>query len=637
MNKLYHLVIIVNLCLYQSIAIATNVTEEQFSTGSHNNSHIVIDGDSLFSIALKNNVSVEELKRWNRLEDVNNLVIGETISLNPLNKIEEVENKNKTVNKSTIKSDIQQAKEAFSQKNYPLAITLLNRLYKQGNEAEKQFSLEYLGVAQEKQKKYSYAKQAYKLFLKNFPESENASRVDMRLANLIGIETLSKDRSLKTTKRKGKKTSYIRGSISSDYRRSLLVDDKGNSRDTLSLGSFDLDSKGSFEQDGYNVGFRASIGHYQDFLPDSNKTNDQIRYLNISVNSDDDFYQVTLGRQRSRGKGIFGRFDGLLLSSEVQTDIQVNAVIGYPVASSKITSLDKERQFYGLSVDVDNSWENMDFSLFIFEQTINNLTDRRAVGGEFNYFKDLMSVHSLIDYDIFFNELNALLFTGSYSTQTKQRYSWSVNYKKSPYVGTRNALIGQSVDSFAELQNLFITDEEILDLALDRTLTSKMASFQYFQPLNENFDISTSLTWMNLSSAPGSGGVPAISESGDQLYANIYLSARKLYSKNDYNSFGVRYSSLASSSVYSLYANTRYRFDNGISLSPKLRFDSRKNDNGTSQQSISPTLRLQYQTKQHYLYTDLGGIFYNVKPPAFTSQKTSIYFMYLGYRYYFGS
>lgn len=95
--------------------------------------------------------------------------------------------------------------------------------------------------------------------------------------------------------------------------------------------------------------------------------------------------------------------------------------------------------------------------------------------------------------------------------------------------------------------------------------------------------------------------MPAISESGDQLYVNVYLSARKLYSDKDINSFGFRYSSLASASVYSIYATSRYRFDNGFSIMSKLRFDDRSNDNGTSQQSISPTFRLQYQTKKHYL------------------------------------
>jgi len=140
---------------------------------------------------------------------------------------------------------------------------------------------------------------------------------------------------------------------------------------------------------------------------------------------------------------------------------------------------------------------------------------------------------------------------------------------------------------------------------------------------------------MNISGAPESGGVPAISESGDQYYANIYLSARKLYSQNDTNSFGIRYSSLATTDVMSLYLTNQYRFTKGLSIVSKLRFDDRSNNNGSSQKSISPTFRVQYQSKKHYLYTDLGGIFYDSKSTLQPSQQTKIYFLYLGYRYYF--
>jgi len=533
----------------------------------------------------------------------------------------------------------EQAKAALTDKNYPLATTLLTRLYQQGSDSEQQFALEFLGVSREKKGQLAFAKQAYQLFLENYPEVDTAPRVQMRLNNLIGIQTLSENRSFKENKKGSKRrsSSYFRGSLATDYRQALLVDNLGNSRDTLSLANVDLDAKGHAELDDYNVGFRVSLGHYQDLLPDSDKTNEQIRYLNFSASSEDNLYQVKVGRQRSRGKGVFGRFDGVILSSEFITDIQVNLVAGYPVSSSKVTTLDPERQFYGLSIDVDNSWQDIDFSVFLFEQSINDLTDRRAVGGELSYFKDAVSVFSLVDYDIFFNELNALLFSGSYSTESAQRYSWSLNYRKNPYVGTRNALIGQSVDSFAELQNLFINDEEILDLALDRTLTSKTASLQFFQPINERYDFSASITWMDLASAPESGGVPAISESGGQYYANAYFSVRNLYSDHDTNSFGFRYSDLSQSQVYSLYATSRYRFKNGISITPKLRFDTRSNENGSSQQSISPTFRMQYQSRKHYIYGDFGGIFYNTKSTFFPTQKTSIYFLYLGYRYYFGS
>lgn len=613
--------------------------------------HTVRLGESLTSIAKRYNVSVEKLKHWNNIADINNILLGQKIKVIDSNSPESNRLANKKVNSKTDTKTIdakevtqpitllEQAKSALTDKNYALATTLLTRLYQQGSDSERQFALEFLGVSREKKGQLAFAKQAYQLFLENYPEVDTAPRVKIRLNNLIGIQTLSKNRSFKENKKSSKRSlsSYVRGSLATDYRQALLVDNLGNSRDTLSLANVDVDAKGHAELDDYNVGFRVSVGHYQDLLPDSDKTNEQIRYLNFSASSEDNLYQVKIGRQRSRGKGIFGRFDGVILSSEFITDMQVNVFAGYPVSSSKVTKLDPERKFYGLSLDIDDSWQSIDFSLFLFEQSINDLTDRRAVGGELSYFKNSVSVYSLVDYDIFFNELNALLFSGSYSTESAQRYSWSLNYRKNPYVGTRNALIGQSVDSFAELQNLFINDEEILDLALDRTLTSKTASLQFFQPINERYDVSASITWMDLSSAPESGGVPAISQSGGQYYANAYLSGRNLYSENDTNSFGFRYSDLAQSQVYSLYATSRYRFNNGISITPKLRFDTRSNDNGTSQQSISPTFRMQYQSSKHYIYGDFGGIFYNTKSPFFPAQKTSIYFLYLGYRYYFGS
>ncbi len=625
-------VTVVSFFCCNALAITQDNTNDVITeTGRLAVVHIFQDGDSLFSLSKKYNVSIENLRLWNDIKNVKRIANGREIYLVDRKARKTVQQTKKIL---TLK---QKAEIALTNKKYRLAITLLTKLYQEGSKEERQFALEFLGLSREKKGQKAFAKQAYQSFLKEYPKAETAPRVQLRLDNLIGIETLSKNRNLSKGKKnkQRKKASYFRGSVSSDYRQSILVNDLGESRDTLSLANVDINAKGNVQQDNYNIGFQVSMGHYQDLLPDSDNTNEQIRYLNVSAKSDDKLYQVTLGRQRSRGKGVFGRFDGLVLSSEVMNDVQLNVVAGYPVASSKITHIDTERQFYGVSVDIENSWKSIDFSFFVFDQSIGNITDRRAIGGEFNYFQDSTSLYSLIDYDIFFNELNALLFSGSYTTEQSQRLSWSLNYRKSPYVGTRNALIGQSVDSFAELQNLFITDEEILDLALDRTLTSKTASLQFYQPINESFDINASLTWMNLSDAPESGGVPAISESGGQYYANINLSGKNLYSEQDVNRFGFRYSSLASSSVYSLYASSRYRLENGLSLMPKLRFDDRSNDNGTSQQSISPTLRLQYQSKKHYLYTDVGGIFYTSKSTLTPSQQTSIYYIYLGYRYYF--
>lgn len=327
--------------------------------------HTVQNGESLFLIAKRYNVSVEQLKRWNNIDNINNISVGQKIKVFDSNNLANNKVSSKTDTQTIDVKEVsqsstlfEQAKAALTAKNYPLATILLTRLYQQGSESERQFALEFLGVSREKKGQLAFAKQAYELFLKNYPEVDTAPRVKMRLSNLIGIQTLSKNRSFKQNNKGSKRlsTSYLRGSIATDYRQALLVDNLGDSRNTLSLANVDVDAKGHAELDDYNIGFRVSLGHYQDLLPDSDKTNEQIRYLNFSASSEDNLYQVKIGRQRSRGKGIFGRFDGVILSSEFITDVQVNVVAGYPVSSSKVTKLDPERQFYGLSIDVDNSW-----------------------------------------------------------------------------------------------------------------------------------------------------------------------------------------------------------------------------------------------------------------------------------------
>lgn len=593
--------------------------------------HVIKPGETLHALAQKYDVSVSNLKLWNNIVDANQITPGQVLLLK---------------DQVSLKT---QAEAALTAKNYPLAVKLLVALKKQGNREEQAFALEFLGVAREKKGQKAFAKQAYTAFIEKFPESEHIERVKLRLNNLIGIEAIGSQRPLQKSsttaqnnstnaadKRKRRaKPSYNRGSISFDYRRGALTDALGQSRDTLSMLNADLNAKGHYQMTDYSIDYRVSMGRYQDLLPGSDKSSNRIRYLNAALTGDDENWSVSFGRQRSRNKGIFGRFDGVVISYEMFTDARFNLYGGYPVASSKATGLDPERQFYGISLDIEDSWQDIDFSVFLFNQTINNLTDRRAVGATVKYFKNNLSHYGLVDYDIFHNKLNALLYSGSYATDRQKRFNWSYNYRKSPYVGTRNALIGQAVDSMAELQNQIISDEDILDLAVDRSLTSKTLTLGYYQPLSEKYDISTNITWMDLSGAPESGGVAAIAKSGGQYYANVSLGAKKLYSERDNNRIGIRYSSLATSTVISLFAQSQYRYENGFSITPKLRFDSRSNDDGSSQQNISPTIRLQYQSKNHYLYADIGAILYNSRSNELPDQKTNVYFAYVGYRYYF--
>lgn len=528
------------------------------------------------------------------------------------------------------------AETALTEGKYKLAISLLTKLLNNGNSEDIPFAIEFLGVAREKNYQLAFAKQYYQRFLAEYSQSANAPRVKQRLNALIGIQNLTQTKTLKAgSNRSGIKTNITRGSISSDYRNSRLTNDLGDSTETISLLSVDFDIRGDYLVNSSSVSLRFSAGHFEDLQTAGNATDDRLRYANIGWKNSDKTYSLDIGRQRSRGKGIFGRFDGAVFGYKINTDQGISVVAGYPVASTKDLSLDPERSFLGVSFDWADLFPDVDMNLFFIEQSIGNLIDRRAIGGEFKYFKKSSSIYGLIDYDMFFSELNALLISGSFTTENSMRYYWSYNQRKSPYISTRNALIGQTSDSLADLQNLFLSDDDILDLAVDRTLESKTATFQASKPLNGTYDLSASITYMDISGAPASGGVSEIIDTNAQFYMNIYLRASKLYSDKDTNQLGLRLSNLSNGDVWSIFGNSQYRISKSWTANAKFRFDSRTNDNGSEQQSISPGFRVQYQNKNNYFYSELGAIFYNNQTMGLSDISTDIYFLYLGYRYFF--
>jgi len=95
---------------------------------------------------------------------------------------------------------------------------------------------------------------------------------------------------------------------------------------------------------------------------------------------------------------------------------------------------------------------------------------------------------------------------------------------------------------------------------------------------------------------------------------------------------GVRYNTLQTTDIWSVYANSRMPWGENMSLNPRLRVDYRDNANGTTQWNLSPGLRLQYQTRRHLLYTETGMIYYRTGYPALDSRELKTYFAYMGYR-----
>jgi hypothetical protein len=530
----------------------------------------------------------------------------------------------------------QQAKQALLEGKYDYAILLLSKLRKQGNEKQKIFAQEYIGVARERKGQRAFARDEYRRFLKEYPKVIEAERVKQRLNAILGLDNIASVQTLKKGKTGRKKQTdgwSNFGSLSGNYRYSATVDDAGNSRDSLSLLSADLDFTTRMRTEDYEMQIRFSGGHYEDLLDDGSATTQRLRYLYVDAATSDDQYKLRLGRQRSRSGGVIGRFDGLLGSYQFSDDLSINMVTGFPVDSSRNTSIDSERDFFGASIDIKDVWEHYDFNIFAIQQNIGSLVDRQAMGGEVRYLSDLSSIFALVDYDTQFQELNALVVNGNHRLENNSRLNWSVNIRKSPYISTRNALIGQPADSIQELQLLFLTEDEILDLAQDRTLESKSASVLYSFAYNEEVNLSGSLTWLNLSDSPASGGVPAFTSSGNQFYLDFQATTRNLIFDKDTSFAGIRYSELNTSSIFSVYANSRIPWKKFFTLTPRIRFDVRDNKNGSSQWNVTPSVKIQYQEKSHIVFAETGLVYFQTAFPDLETQTTSIYYFYMGYRY----
>ncbi len=530
----------------------------------------------------------------------------------------------------------QQAKQALLEGKYDYAILLLSKLRKIGDTEQKKFAQEYIGVARERKGQRAFARDEYRRFLKEYPDSIEAERVKQRLNAILGLDNIGSVKTLKKGKKgKRKKTKGWTnfGSLAGNYRYSATVDDAGNRRDSLSLLSVDADISTRKQTDKYELQMRFSGGHYQDLLNDGSATTQRLRYLYVDASTSDDKYQLRVGRQRSRNGGVIGRFDGLLASYHLNKDTAANFVTGFPVDSSRNINIDSERHFFGMNLALEDVWEQYDFNIFAIQQNISGLIDRQAVGGEVRYLSDKSSVFALLDYDLQFQELNALVINGNHRFEDQARMNWSINIRKSPYISTRNALIGQPTDSIQELQLLFLSDDEIFDLAQDRTLESKSASVLYSFPFNDEVNLSGSLTWLNLSDSPASGGVPAFSSSGNQFYLDFQATTKSLFFDKDTTFAGIRISELNTSSIFSVYANSRVPWKKNITITPRIRFDVRDNTNGSSQWNVTPSVKIQYQEKFHILFAETGLIYFQTDFPELDTQTTSIYYVYMGYRY----
>lgn len=537
---------------------------------------------------------------------------------------------------------MKEANKEMTAENYPRAIQLYTKILSRPESDLSKDAQELLGLARDRNNQLAHAKAEYEKYLKKYPKGEGAERVRQRLNGLLtaGDKPKERLRSAKFSKDGTEKSVWdtqVFGSFSQFYSHDRTDSTtSGEPRVNRSDLSSDLDFNTRFRSDKYEISTQFVGGHDADFREDGDDTDISVNTLNIEVKDLKRNLFGRFGRQFESSGGVLGRYDGGLLSYDINSKVKVNGVAGVPVQSTTVQPLDVDKYFYGMSLDLGTFAKYWNFNVYGINQDVNGITDRRAVGGEARYFHPKMSFLTLVDYDVSYKELNLFIFSGDYVFPEKTRWHLTLDYRKSPILTTSNALQGQvGVEDVSDLLNTF-SEDQVRQFAQDRTARSRSMIFSVTQELNDRFQLNGEFSVSELSGTPASGGVPATSSSGAEFFYSTQLIGSSLIMDNDITILGFRYSDLQNVDSYSIDVNTRFPITRDLRINPRVRLDYRKNKaDGGDRVNVRPLVRVDYRWKRWLRFEVEGGREWINETVIGDSQKSTSYFFSLGARAFF--
>ena len=527
---------------------------------------------------------------------------------------------------------MEEARQAMARADYSRAIALYTKILGYPDHPYRQDAQEFLGLARERNGQLAHAKAEYETYLRLYPEGEGAARVRQRLTGLLTAQAPAKEKLPKEKPREIPRAWSVRGGFSQFFRRDVSTTDAAGTSVNLSELDTDLDVVAQLMKPDYQIQSRFTGGYRNDFIDGS--PYNPLRITSLYVDAADN-HRETLGRigrqSQSRG-GVLGRFDGLLLSRQLNQIVKLNLVGGYPVDSSTIDQIATDTRFYGINADLGTFANAWDFNVFAIEQTSEGLLDRRAVGGEMRYFRMNHSALGLVDYDVSYHTLNMLLLLGNWLFADNSTLNLIYDQRKSPILTTRNALIGQTDASLTALAQRF-SEDQIRALAVDRSADSRSYTASFAHPLNDKLQIGGDITLSTLSATPASGGVAGFPDSGDDWSYSLQLMGTDLIKSGDITIIGLLRNQNNMSDTTSLNLNSRYPVNQAWRINPQLRIAHRHfSSDDSTQWSTLPAVRVSYMWRRDFnLELEAGGEWTN-RDVAGTTDKTTGYYLSFGYR-----
>lgn len=543
-----------------------------------------------------------------------------------------------TTQKISLEKLMEEARVALSTSHYDTAISLYTQVISHNDLQFGVLALEYLGVAREKNGQLAHAKSIYQQFLEKYPKDKSAPRVRQRLNALITAASQPKEklRQVKTKSPQKKLEWNGFGGFSQYYRHAEL-----KIKDNFSKEESEVDVESSLtsdlfyslrgRSDSWDLQFRLGAGYLNDFLPNSDNQ-ERLGELNMEIKNRTTRHALRVGRQRGNGAGLLGRFDGILSKFQFSNSYQLHLIYGYPVEYTNDVSVNDDKKVYGINLDIGpfHGWE---LTPFYIEQRTSSLQDRKATGLETRFFDQNKTLFTLIDYDIGFREINNILAIGSWRPGNATTITVNIDLRKSPVLLISNAIQGQPEEDIEELALRF-NQEDLRDLASNRSADSTLISTGINHKLNPHWTIFSSVTLTRLSSIPASDGVEAVPGTGDEWSYDVQLISNGLLKEFDTGIYSLRYFDGSTSKRTTINLDFRYPINQHFKMSPQLRVDLREStDDDTNQWVYKPSFKMSYRhNKKYHLELELGVEWSNRELTGGNEETSRGFFGTLAYR-----
>ena len=530
-------------------------------------------------------------------------------------------------------------RNALRNKKYNLAVSTFNELLLLPPNEYSQSGQEWVGVARERAGQINKAKVEYELYLTLYPAGEGTDVVRQRLDNLtgkrgekvmMGDEDDKKQSAAKLTTYGGITTRYYWGSSTVDSSfifNNVETTDSYSDVDQSALVT-NIDATARYITDDYDnrLVFRDVLS--QDFINDPASTN-RIHSAYAEVKDRKLGYSLRAGRQSPNQSGVLGRFDGVSGEYKFAGGFAFMEGLRIKASTGVITDYSNDEQPSFTAA----SWEKGMFSGYFVSQKLEGFIDRRAVGGEFRYYEQGKSAYALVDYDIYFDELNTILLSGSMDVGNGTTVNVLADHRRAPTLSMRNALSGAPIASIEVLRQS-MTAEELRSLAKARTRISDFVQLGVNRKLTKKWQIGGELKLSSISALADSGAVntpqghvQAIPETGIESTATARTVGNNLLMRNDVFSSSVTVMNGKTRDAYSLYAfyqmNISDRWMMNLSMMVYTQNDS---VNGELTRN-SPMLRTSYRfTDRFTADADMGIDTTDSSGPTSSNTATRPYF-----------